>query len=404
MSHKDKLFALSRQEGFRVRKESDRIILEAVPCLLENKEVCECTIEKSFDGADEAPTETIGGAAHSVRISVSSGKNPFVYQANGHPIGNRISVAPDGASWADISVRLGGPAMPEDDPTVWHLVYRYAKQIIGAVKEHEWQEDRPSVAGGVFKIPNTFEGRAGVQTMQERINNQSIALIGLGGTGSYVLDLLVKTPVATIHLCDDDEMDWHNFMRAPGVPDQDEIDFQKNGKPKKVNYYHKKYDPFRHGICPHTIRVGDAAAFTAFLSENPIDFAFVSIDQRREDGDAPRQDEVYAVLTQAGVPFIDSGISLTLVEDQIQGAVTTSSYASGSSEWEQAIPNARVTGNHPGYRNIQLPEANALAASLAVMEWRRLTNQYARKTDSFLHKFRLEKANIVWGQKSHDKL
>ena len=49
----------------------------------------------------------------------------------------------------------------------------------------------------------------------------------------------------------------------------------------------------------------------------------------------------------------------------------------------------------PGYRNVQLPEVNALAASLAVMEWRRRTEQYVSGSASFLHKFRLEKPRIV---------
>jgi len=318
-----------------------------------------------------------------------------VYQADGHPLGNRIKTAPDGASWTDISIKRGAAENPEDDPTVWHLVHRYAKRIIGAVKERERRTGHPPIVDDVFRIPNTFESRAGVGPMQERICNQRVALIGLGGTGSHVLDLLVKTPVATIHLCDDDEMDWHNFMRAPGTPTQDEIDSQHNGLPKKVDYYRTKHAAFRNGIVPHVMRVGDAAEFTAFLKEHPIDFAFVSIDQRQGE-DAPRQDEVYAALSQAGVPFVDSGISLALDQDRIRGSVTTSFYEPNSSDWERAIPNAHVTGDRPGYRNIQLPEANALAAALAVMEWRRQTGQYVRNTRSFLHKFRLETAHVIW--------
>ena len=38
---------------------------------------------------------------------------------------------------------------------------------------------------------------------------------------------------------------------------------------------------------------------------------------------------------------------------------------------------------------------NALAASLAVMEWRRRTEQYVSESASFLHRFRLERPRIV---------
>ena len=122
--------------------------------------------------------------------------------------------------------------------------------------------------------------------------------------------------------------------------------------------------------------------------------AFVCIDPLR-DCDCPRQDAVYAALSQAGLPFIDSGVSITLADGAVRGVVTTSAYGADSTAWRDAIPNARVTGDVPGYRNVQLPEVNALAATLAVMEWRRRTEQYVSESASFLHKFRLETPRIV---------
>ena len=130
--------------------------------------------------------------------------------------------------------------------------------------------------------------------------------------------------------------------------------------------------------------------FAQFLSTHPVDFAFVCIDQQK-DSDSPRQDVVYAALSEMEIPFIDSGVSISLEDRTVRGAVTTSFYGAGSMAWKDAIPNARVEGNVPGYRNVQLPEVNALAASLAVMEWRRRTEQYVDESTSFLHKCRLEK-------------
>ena len=46
------------------------------------------------------------------------------------------------------------------------------------------------------------------------------------------------------------------------------------------------------------------------VSDYPIDYAFVCIDQLT-DGDSARQDAVYRAVTEAGVPFIDSGVSIT---------------------------------------------------------------------------------------------
>ena len=229
--------------------------------------------------------------------------------------------------------------------------------------------------------------------MQDRIREQRIAIIGLGGTGAYVLDLMAKTPVAEIHLLDADELDWHNLMRAPGAPTCAETDSVGDARPRKVDYYHGKYDALREGIHAHGVRMEEPGMFADFAAAHPVDFAFVCIDQR-ERCDSPRQDAVYSALTAAEVQFIDSGVSITLENGAVTGAVTTGAYGAGSPAWTEGIPNARVDGNVPGYRNVQLPEVNALAASLAVMEWRRQTGQYVSKSTSFLHKFRLESAGV----------
>ena len=255
------------------------------------------------------------------------------------------------------------------------LVHRYAKQIVGAVSAPGHLETVFLAKQGPFKIPNTFEARAVIGLVQDRIRDQRIAIIGLGGTGAYVLDLVAKTPVKEIHLLDSDDMDWHNFMRAPGAPTCQEIKSQRKARLSKVAYYHSKYTPLREGIHAHAVRVENSAMFAAFLSTYPVDYAFVCIDQQK-DCDSPRQDAVYSALSEAGVPFIDSGVSITLMDGAIGGAITTSAYDAGAVTWKEAIPNARMEGNVPGYRNVQLPEVNAMAASLAVMEWRRQTGQY----------------------------
>ena len=197
-----------------------------------------------------------------------------------------------------------------------------------------------------------------------------------------------------IHLLDPDEVDWHNFMRSPGAPTSEEIESRRKEPVKKVDYYHAQYASLREGIHPHPVEVDSPSMFRQFLSNHPIDYAFVCIDQRSE-GDSPRQDVVYSALSEAELPFTDSGVSINVENRAVRGAVTTSSYKAGSVTWKSAIPNARVEGNVPGYRNVQLPEVNALAASLAVMEWRRRTEQYVSESASVLHKFKFEKPHIV---------
>ncbi len=316
-----------------------------------------------------------------------------VYHVDGTPIGNYIDG--DGKTWSNISIKKGGQDSPADDESANDLVHRYAKQTVGAISA----AGCPNIAflenRELFKIPNTFESRTALGPIQDRIREQRIAIIGLGGTGAYILDLMAKTPVSEIHLLDDDEVEWHNFMRAPGAPTSEEIELLRKNPFTKVEYYKsKKYASLREGIFAHDVRIDNSSVLANFLSAHPVDFAFIAIDQKKDD-DAPRQDVVYEALSEEAIPFIDSGVSISLHGDRVKGAVTTSFYAEGSKEWKGAIPNARVQGDLHSYRNVQLPEVNALATSLAVMEWRRRTEQYVSKSVSFLHKFRLEKPHIV---------
>ena len=392
MSRRDRLSAFAEDIGFTVTVGRDVVAVEKVPCLLRDRIVGSCTIEKSFDPKNGKPNDRIGGAVHAVRITADEEHDGRVYHANGNPIESYIDG--DGKTWSNISIRKGSQGSPEEDVSASDLIHRYAKQVVGAVSAAGYSETASLARQGPFKIPNTFESRAAIGPVQDRIRDQRIAIIGLGGTGAYVLDLIAKTPVQAIHLLDSDHVDWHNLMRAPSAPTDDEIEFLKKNRLDKVAYYHAKYDSLRDGIHAHAVRVDSSTRFAEFLSEYPVDYAFVCIDQRKEC-DSPRQDVVYASLSEARVPFIDSGVSITLENDAVSGAVTTSAYAAGSLEWQNAIPNASVEGNVPGYRNVQLPEVNALAAALAVMEWRRRTEQYVSESASFLHKFRLKTSRIV---------
>ena len=392
MSRKDHLKVFAEQAGFGVEVESDVVQAVRVPCLLADGVVGTCTIEKSCDPASGKPNDRIGGAVHAVRITADEERDGRVYHVNGIAIGNYVDG--NGKTWSNISIKKGGQGSPEEDGSASDLIHRYAKQIVGAMSAAGYSETASLAQQGPFKIPNTFEARAAIGPVQDRIRQQRIAIIGLGGTGAYVLDLVAKTPVMEIHLLDFDELKWHNFMRAPGAPTAEEIELRRKGLLRKVDYYHCKYASLREGLHPHAVRVESPSAFGEFLSAHPVDYAFVCIDQLT-DSDSPRQDVVYCALSEAGIPFIDSGVSITVEDRAVRGAVTTSAYASGSVVWKDGIPNARVEGNVPGYRNVQLPEVNALAASLAVMEWRRRTEQYVSESASFLHKFRLETPRIV---------
>ena len=89
---------------------------------------------------------------------------------------------------------------------------------------------------GVFVYLDTFSSRAGITTRSKRLELAKVVIVGLGGTGAYILDLLAKTPICNIHLYDGDVFSTHNAFRAPGAAALDVL----NARMKKVDYYARR--------------------------------------------------------------------------------------------------------------------------------------------------------------------
>ena len=253
-----RLTAFAEQIGFEVEEESGVVRAVRVPCLFVDGVLGTCTVETSYDPATGRPDNRIGGAVHAVKVTIDGEYNGRVYHADGTPIGNHVGG--DGKTWSNISIKRGAPSRPEPDETAHDLLHRYAKHLVGAVSAAGYSEPAALAMPDPFHIPNTFEARAAIAPVQDRIRGQRVAIIGLGGTGAYLLDLIAKTPVSEIHLLDSDYVEWHTFKRAPGAPTAEEIELVRTGSLLKVDYYHSKYSAFRDGIYPHPCRVDSPAS------------------------------------------------------------------------------------------------------------------------------------------------
>ena len=85
----------------------------------------------------------------------------------------------------------------------------------------------------IFQYVDTNSSRAGIDNCNRKMLDKKIAIIGLGGTGAYILDLVSKTSVKEIHLIDGDVFCQHNAFRSPGAASK-EI-FSKSMS--KVSYF-----------------------------------------------------------------------------------------------------------------------------------------------------------------------
>lgn len=58
----------------------------------------------------------------------------------------------------------------------------------------------------IFKLRDTLTSRAQIGDLNAGFAEETVAVIGLGGTGAYLLDLLVKSPVPKIRAFDGDTL------------------------------------------------------------------------------------------------------------------------------------------------------------------------------------------------------
>nr|MDA3832519.1 ThiF family adenylyltransferase [Spirochaetales bacterium] len=217
----------------------------------------------------------------------------------------------------------------------------------------------------VFRYWDSASSRANIMAVSAKLAMGKIAIVGLGGTGSYVLDLIAKTPVKEIHLFDGDTFRQHNAFRAPGASSIADLEQRMS----KVDYFANVYDAIRIGIFPHN----------AYLTENNIDelsgfdFVFLCVDK----GGVRKL--VSGFLREYSIPFIDVGMELSMLHDGnclIGTCRATLSTAEKSDHFDKYAPQGADNGNDLYATNIQVADMNALNATLAVIKWKQVCGFY----------------------------
>ncbi|MBW4985879.1 ThiF family adenylyltransferase [Mameliella sp. CS4] len=238
-------------------------------------------------------------------------------------------------------------------------------------------DDVPSV----FRYMDTASTRAGIGAITEKLRMAKVAIVGLGGTGSYVLDLIAKTPVEEIHLFDGDDFFQHNAFRGPGAARFSEISSPK----KKVGYWAERYDPLRKGLIQHPVFLDEDNA--VLLDE--MDFVFLCVDSGA--GKRP----VVERLEESGKPFIDVGMGVQVAGDQLLGIVrVTTSLPDRRSHFRQHVGLGDAGVDQAYSRNIQIAELNALNASLAVIRWKKLCGFYFDPEDEMTCNYTID-GNVI---------
>lgn len=222
---------------------------------------------------------------------------------------------------------------------------------------------KSDAADSVFNYVDTASSRAGIHSVSYKLADEVIAIIGLGGTGAYTLDLVAKTPAAEIRLFDGDKYFQHNAFRAPGAPTLAML----RRVPYKVRYFRRIYSAMHRNIVAHASHITPT---TAHLLDG-VTFAFVCID----GGEG--KEAVIRALEERNIPFVDVGIGVHLVEGRLVGVVRTTTSRPGMRghlRTRVSFGDADIGNDYAS--NIQIAELNAFNAVQAVIKWKKLRGVY----------------------------
>ncbi|MDO1449514.1 ThiF family adenylyltransferase [Rhodocytophaga aerolata] len=214
----------------------------------------------------------------------------------------------------------------------------------------------------VFHYFDSNASRANIDQLMDVFKSQCIAIIGLGGSGSYILDFVSKTPVAEIHLFDADVFSQHNAFRCPGAASIDILE----KSPLKVDYFANIYSKMHKGIQVHP----------EFITQHNIqklsgfNYVFICIDKNSLRSD------IINGLSLLEINFIDVGLGVNLQDGKLIGIIRTTTGIQQSYDHLIKRISTEDTDNNEYVTNIQIADLNAMNACKAVEKWKKLSGFY----------------------------
>jgi len=288
--------------------------------------------------------------------------------------------------------------------------YSFSNKPLGGYKNHYQQITRyiniisspaiainPSVSPKTFKVRDenlednifnyidTNESRSNIVDLNNKFKGQKIAIIGLGGTGAYILDLVAKTPVTEIHLFDKDIFSQHNAFRCPGAASKSEIDANMS----KVEYLKNIYSKMHKGIINHCEYISSEN----FSNLNNMSYIFICIDNSKI------KERLIQYLVKNNKTFFDVGLGTNIVNNSLYGSIRVTTGSPIKYDHLKKIPIDDEQENEYS-TNIQIADLNNLNAILAVIKWKKICGFYQDLEHEFHTVYTINDSEII----NEDKL
>lgn len=223
--------------------------------------------------------------------------------------------------------------------------------------------DEPSDDDSPFEYVDSSATRSRITALMDKLRLARVVIVGCGGTGSYILDLVAKTPVRLIDVYDADRFRQHNAFRSPGAAAKGDL----RGGPNKAEYFAAKYRAMHKNIVAHPYALDEESVDELAGA----DFVFVAIDR----GTAKRL--IIEKLEQLATPFIDVGIGVSADGGALGGLLRVTSSLPSRPMAERGRMSLADPDPNNDYRvNIQIADLNALNAALAVIRWKKSLGFY----------------------------
>lgn len=237
-----------------------------------------------------------------------------------------------------------------------------ANEIEPGISAATYKVHQPVEENSVFEYADTNSAKALINPITKKLEGQKVAIIGMGGTGSYLLDMLAKNPVAEIHLFDGDDFFQHNAFRAPGAPSTEKL----RERLKKVHYFKEIYSNMHKGIVAHPYYIGPDNLHE--LGE--ITVLFLSMDS------SPEKKAIIEYSLSRNIPVIHTGIGLQDVGGKIRGQVKVATIDQRKNDHVDAKISYSDPEEDVYDQNIQIADLNALNAIFAVIRWKKMFGFY----------------------------
>ena len=351
MSTKDRVREDFEKRHWRILRQERELGIRGIRCYVSPNAVAPCELWVGIaPNSDEllVSHDWQQGAVHTASVrGLTHGK---LYDRSGEVVQQGV-IAHQRPSSCTLSYK------PEEGyKNAWEALSAYANFLCGhyhGMSAEPTRSNRPYT----FDLPPQDDEAA---MWTSHVSQEKVAIIGLGGVGSWIADLVVKSDALEVHGWDYDYIESKNILRMPGA-----VDPRMWINKPKAEWFKEAYGRVHANVSDHNVKV-TSDNVKEVLADTTFAFVAVDLDEDRT--------MICESLANAGIPFVVAGLSLTREVGQVSFSARIITAYPQSSTWETLLPHVGQAGQED-YGSLDIADAYSIVAGWAVQSWRKMRGQ-----------------------------